>query len=91
MSWLSIPALVLLAMLPAGVAAAADLDYRLQPVLVAADTYVFAGYNEDFSFDNGGNIVNTGFIVTEAGVVDSLHHKPCGLGIVFVNVVGFLV
>jgi len=25
------------------------------------------------------------------GVVDSLHHKPCGLRIVFGNVVGFLV
>ena len=45
------------------------LDYRLSPVQVAKDTYVFIGKKEDFSFENGGNIVNTGFIVTTEGVV----------------------
>lgn len=50
-------------------AAASKLDYRLQPREVAPDIYVFQGLTEDFSFDNGGNIVNTGFIVTGSGVV----------------------
>ncbi len=48
---------------------AADFNYALQPVKVAADTYVFVGRNEYFSPRNGGNIVNTGFIVTSKGVV----------------------
>ncbi|ORU93282.1 MAG: MBL fold metallo-hydrolase [Cycloclasticus sp. symbiont of Bathymodiolus heckerae] len=46
-----------------------DFDYQLKTVKVAQDTYVFEGSTEDFSFENGGNIVNTGFIVTSAGVV----------------------
>ncbi len=44
-------------------------DYALQPQQVAEDTFVLIGRKEHFSFSNGGNIVNTGFIVTEAGVV----------------------
>lgn len=47
----------------------ADLDYHLAPRQIAADTYVLEGSTEHFSRTNGGNIVNTGFIVTEAGVV----------------------
>lgn len=47
----------------------ADLDYRLAPRQIAPDTYVLEGSTEHFSRANGGNIVNTGFIVTEAGVV----------------------
>ena len=47
----------------------AELDYRLQPRQIAADTYVLEGRTENFSRDNGGNIVNTGFIVSEDGVV----------------------
>jgi quinoprotein relay system zinc metallohydrolase 1 len=47
----------------------ADWDYRLQPRQVAADTWVAEGRLEDFSFSNGGNIVNTAFIATPAGVV----------------------
>ena len=47
----------------------AELDYKLVPRLIAADTYVLEGRTENFSRANGGNIVNTGFIVTEAGVV----------------------
>jgi quinoprotein relay system zinc metallohydrolase 1 len=48
---------------------AAGLTYRLEPKLIAPDTYVFEGGVEHFSLKNGGNILNTGFIVTEAGVV----------------------
>jgi len=48
---------------------AADFDYQLKPLKVADSTYVFVGKTEDFSFENGGNIVNTGFIVTSEGVV----------------------
>ena len=48
---------------------AADFDYGLKPRQIAPGTYVLEGRNEDFSFANGGNIVNTGFIVTEAGVI----------------------
>lgn len=36
---------------------------------VAEDTYIFIGLDEDFSWENGANIVNTGFIVTDKGVV----------------------
>ena len=50
-------------------AQAADLDYGLAPRLIAEDTYLFEGLNEDFSRDNGGNIVNVAAIVTRAGVV----------------------
>jgi uncharacterized sulfatase len=44
-------------------------DYKLKAVKVAQNTYIFEGKREDFSFENGGNIVNTAFIVTKAGVV----------------------
>ena len=47
----------------------AALDYMLKPRKVAPDTYVFVGLAEDFTRGNGGNIVNTGFIVTADGVV----------------------
>jgi uncharacterized sulfatase len=52
-----------------GVLAADALDYGLKPERIAADTYVLRGREEDYSFRNGGNIVNTGFIVTRDGVV----------------------
>ena len=48
---------------------AIDYDYRLKPLKVADSTYVFVGGTDDFSFENGGNIVNTGFVVTSQGVV----------------------
>ncbi|CAA6816197.1 MAG: SoxH protein, homolog, partial [uncultured Thiotrichaceae bacterium] len=44
-------------------------DYELKAVEIAKDTYLFQGKNEDFSVKNGGNVVNTGFIVTEDGVL----------------------
>lgn len=49
--------------------AAADFDYALQPQAVARDVYVFIGRTEDFDRENGGNIVNTGFIVGTDGVI----------------------
>ncbi|HMV39496.1 MAG TPA: quinoprotein relay system zinc metallohydrolase 1 [Plasticicumulans sp.] len=48
---------------------AADTDYRLQPEPVAPGTYLVAGVPENFSRSNGGNIANTAFVVTGAGVV----------------------
>jgi uncharacterized sulfatase len=50
-------------------AADPSFDYGLQAQRVADEVYVFIGRNEDFSTVNGGNIVNTGFIVTAAGLV----------------------
>jgi quinoprotein relay system zinc metallohydrolase 1 len=44
-------------------------DYQLKPRLIAKNTYLVQGATEDFSAKNGGNIVNTAFIVTSAGVV----------------------
>ncbi|MEZ5477360.1 MAG: quinoprotein relay system zinc metallohydrolase 1 [Thiolinea sp.] len=53
----------------AATTAADPFDYHLKPQQVAEDTYVFIGKTEDFSRKNGGYIVNTGFIVTTAGVI----------------------
>lgn len=44
-------------------------DYGLSAQKVADNTYVFTGKLEDFSRLNGGNIVNTGFIVTDDSVL----------------------
>lgn len=65
----SFVSLSLLLVAALALAAAAGLDYRLEPLRVADDTYVFVGEREDFSVRNGGNIVNTGFVVTGDGVV----------------------
>ncbi|MGH8750246.1 MAG: quinoprotein relay system zinc metallohydrolase 1 [Burkholderiales bacterium] len=48
---------------------AGQFDYHLTPQKIAADTYVIIGKTEDFNFRNGGNVVNSGFIVTSAGVL----------------------
>ncbi len=48
---------------------AAGRSYDLAPVELATDVYVFMGADEHFSFANGGNIVNTGFIVGADGVI----------------------
>lgn len=45
------------------------LDYRLQARALAPGVYVVEGANDDFSPANGCNIINTGFIVTDAGVL----------------------
>lgn len=66
------PRLLLPLWLILGVALApawAAKDYGLAPQRVAPDTYVLFGANEHFNFRNGGNIVNTAFIVTADGVV----------------------
>jgi len=49
--------------------AAESLDYQLEPRKIADDTWVLVGKTEDFSRSNGGNIVNTAFVVTTDGVV----------------------
>lgn len=46
-----------------------DLRYHLEPVEIAPNTWLVEGKTENFSTKNGGNIVNTAFIVTNAGVV----------------------
>lgn len=48
---------------------AATLDYRLSARALAPGVYVVEGDNDDFSRANGCNIINTGFIVTTAGVL----------------------
>ena len=48
--------------LPAG-------DYGLQPRSIAPHTWVIEGAVEDFSRANGCNIINTGFIETDDGVL----------------------
>jgi len=45
------------------------LDYALKPKQIAAGTWLLEGSTDDFSRQNGGNIVNTGFIETSEGVV----------------------
>lgn len=58
-----------LLMLVAGPLGAVDFDYRLSAVMIAKDVYAFIGKTEDFTTDNGGNIVNTAFIVAPQGVI----------------------
>lgn len=48
---------------------AADFDYRLQPKRIADGVYALIGKTENFSRDNGGDIVNTGFIIGSDGVI----------------------
>lgn len=50
-------------------ALAAPLNYALAPQQIAPNTWLLQGKLEDFSNRNGGNIVNTAFVVTEQGVV----------------------
>jgi quinoprotein relay system zinc metallohydrolase 1 len=52
-----------------GLASAAEFDYRLVAQPLAGDVYAFIGHREDFTMANGGNIVNTAFIVAPAGVI----------------------
>jgi len=47
----------------------ATLDYGLQAHALAPGLYVVAGTNADFSKANGCNIINTGFIVGDDGVL----------------------
>lgn len=50
-------------------ASAAGFDYQLQPRKVADGVYALIGKTENFNRDNGGNIVNTGFIIGRDGVI----------------------
>ena len=52
-----------------GYAHAADFDYRLSAQSVDENVYAFIGKTEDFDTVNGGNIVNTAFIVAPQGVI----------------------
>ena len=52
-----------------GTVQAQDFDYGLVPQPVAPGVYVLIGKTEDFDTRNGGNIVNTGFIVGREGVI----------------------
>lgn len=49
--------------------AAGELAYDLRPRQIAEDTWLVEGRTENFAADNGGEIVNVAFIVTQAGVV----------------------
>ncbi len=60
---------LLLLPVPATPAFAAKLTYNLEPVEVSEGCYAVVGGLEYFSKSNGGNIVNTGFIITDEGVV----------------------
>lgn len=62
-------AAVLLALLLLPGAYGAERRYDLQPQEVADGVYFLEGKMEHFTFRNGGNIVNTGFIVGNDGVV----------------------
>ena len=53
----------------AGTCGAADFDYALSAQPIARDVYALIGRNEDFTPVNGGNIVNTAFIVAPGGVI----------------------
>jgi quinoprotein relay system zinc metallohydrolase 1 len=50
-------------------AQAQGLDYKLSARALADNVYVVEGANADFAPANGCNIINTGFIVTGAGVL----------------------
>jgi quinoprotein relay system zinc metallohydrolase 1 len=63
--WLAAWAVLLLS----ASAAAQTFDYKLTARALADNVYVVEGANADFSPANGCNIINTGFIVTGAGVV----------------------
>ena len=48
---------------------ASDFDYKLTATEVKPDVYVVGGVAGDLTFENGGNILNTGFIVADSGVI----------------------
>ena len=47
----------------------AGFDYALQPRELAKGVWLLEGSTDNFAPDNGGNVVNSGFIQTEAGVL----------------------
>ncbi|VVO26247.1 quinoprotein relay system zinc metallohydrolase 1 [Pseudomonas fluorescens] len=60
---------MLLLCLTLSLPALADFDYQLKPRQIAENTWLLEGSTDNFAKANGGNIVNTGFIVTDNGVV----------------------
>ena len=60
---------ILLLLLCLGLPAQANLDYRLAPRPIAEGTWLLEGSTDNFAKANGGNVVNTVFIVTDEGVV----------------------
>lgn len=48
---------------------AQPFTYQLQPKQIATNTWVVTGLTEDFSSTNGGDVVNSAFIVTDDGVL----------------------
>lgn len=68
--WIVMPWLMALLAAPALRAAdPATLDYRLQARALAPGVYVVEGANADFARANGCNIINTGFLVGDDGVL----------------------
>lgn len=61
--------ILILAALASACVHANPLNYNLQPRQIADDVWLLEGSTDDFSQANGGNIVNTGFIVTAEGVL----------------------
>ena len=59
----------ILFLLALGTGFALALDYHLQPRQIAEGVWLLEGSTANFDKANGGNIVNTGFIVTDSGVV----------------------
>ncbi|KGK41617.1 beta-lactamase [Nitrincola sp. A-D6] len=51
------------------VAQAQAFTYQLLPEQIAKNTWVVTGLTEDFSSTNGGDVVNSAFIVTDVGVL----------------------
>jgi uncharacterized sulfatase len=67
MKTFALAAILLVGLAP--VAHARGLDYKLAPEEIADGVYVFWGLQEAWNTKNGGNIVNTGFIVGERAVL----------------------
>ncbi|HZX19273.1 MAG TPA: quinoprotein relay system zinc metallohydrolase 1 [Pseudomonas sp.] len=61
--------ILLLAALASACVHANPFTYDLQPRQIADGVWLFEGSTDNFSQANGGNIVNTGFIVTADGVL----------------------
>lgn len=62
-------AAMLIAAVSSLTAAASAFDYALSARMLAPGVHVLIGQREDFSTENGGNIVNTAFIVAPAGII----------------------
>ncbi|SDX32474.1 quinoprotein relay system zinc metallohydrolase 1 [Marinobacter mobilis] len=59
----------LFSLIAAPVVSSPELAYNLEAREVAPDTWVIEGSTGNFSRDNGGNIVNVSFVITDDGVV----------------------